>query len=436
MNQSLFVRQAAEPYSSDEKPSLSDLPKRDFKGPKLAPAGVVDPNYDPNEFELHPNVRRLSARPPQPWETTQLQIPFGGERPAHLDPSNPGGPQWQPNGSVLEDYVKTPNNQATMDSAHNRAHVYGPGAGPKNRMLEDPLTQSLPGPNIKNELENQLALDTGTHHAESPGRHRANKTSDLNDGLPGGTVQIPTAMQSKPRHLNPVDPNLGKPNNWITHPNNTQQSILTPNGTGSVIPYPNETIGLGNNFHNGNPVDTIQPNLDSAKAEVEKNLVNPNDPAGRHRALGKKQRMSFDEDEFTLGYTLAENNGKLPKTASRSFVEGYIESLRTIVADSAPGYKTVAPAFAPPDPDKNNSMSDYTDTMKAKDDGSFLEVRKELADKLDRDNASGQSRGDQSIGINGPSTDVEGWKGKNSNFDLSQVHTAALAREIARRSNI
>ncbi len=199
--------------------------------------------------------------------------------------------------------------------------VAGPGIGGGHKVI-DPLAdtgQHLPADGLKNEVENQLAFDTGSHRAESPGRHRA-----------------------------------------------------------------------------------------------------------------KKETMNeFNEADFRMGYLHGSNDGGLPeKTASRSFVEGYVEALKEVVADRAPGWDTVAPAFEKSDPKKTNGMDDNTNTKPATDDGEFKEVRRELGDKLDSDTQAGQSRG------NGTMLDLEGWKGKNSSIDLTEVHTAALAREIARRSNV
>jgi len=146
----------------------------------------------------------------------------------------------------------------------------------------------------------------------------------------------------------------------------------------------------------------------------------------------------FNEDEFKLGWLHAENDGRLPKTASRSFVEGYAESLKSVIGDRAPGWDTVAPAFEKPEDGVNVTMSDYTDKKPATDNGEYKEVRKDLADKLDGDNAAGQSRGnDNGSTTNPPVTNLDGWNNKKSSaIDFSGVPTAALAREIARRSNV
>jgi len=124
----------------------------------------------------------------------------------------------------------------------------------------------------------------------------------------------------------------------------------------------------------------------------------------------------FNESEFALGWTHAENGSSLPKTASKDFLEGYIANLEPVVSQQAPGYDVVAPAFEAPTPGINNSQSDYTDAKPATDDGQYKEIRNDLATKVDRDNAAGQSRG------NGSLTDLSGWK------------TSALLKELTRRT--
>jgi hypothetical protein len=248
-------------------------------------------------------------------------------------------------------------------------------------------------------------------------------------------ADLMNGMPSVPRHQSPLPP--ANPANWVQYPNSNTQGVLTPNGSGTVVDYGNEAIGMGKNFHNNNEIAQTVPNADAARAEVEKNLVDPNAPAGRHRA-NKKVNMEFNEDDFKLGWLHAENDGRLPKTASRSFIEGYAESLKSVFADRAPGWDTVAPAFEKAEDGVNPTMSDFTDAAPATDDGDFKGVRKDFINKEDRNNAAGQSRGnDNGSTTNPPVTNVDGWKhSSNASFDFSGVPTAALAREIAKRSNV
>ncbi len=227
------------------------------------------------------------------------QIPFG---PRHKSPvPQTDGPQWQNNPDSISQYVKTPNNEGTINFDTGRAHVYGPGAGARNNVLDDELAQSLPSHGLQNEIENQLATDQGKHHSESPGRHRAE---------------------------------------------------------------------------------------------------------------GSKM-AEFDEADFTLGWTHAENNGGLPKTASQSFLQGYVAALEEITADRAPGWDTVAPAF---EKDPHPTSSDYQDRSEKNLEQETKEMRGDFVRHMDKNNEAGQSRG------NGSFTDLSGWK------------TAELAREIAIRT--
>jgi hypothetical protein len=248
--------------------------------------------------------------------------------PRHLDPANPGGPQWQNNPTIDQKSVQTPIGTGTINNEldNPRPHVQGfPGAGQANQRMTDTLMENVDHQGLQNEVENNLALDTGRHRAESPGRHRANR---------------------------------------------------------------------------------------------------------------KSVSMEFDEEDFKLGWAHAANDGRLPKTASRSFIEGYAESLKQVIGDRAPGWDTVAPAF---EKDPHPTSSDYQDRSPATDDGEYKEVRQDLADKLDGDNAAGQSRGNDNGtkgDPNAPVTNLDGWNNKKSAIDFSGVPTAALAREIARRSNV
>lgn len=244
--------------------------------------------------------------------------------PRHLDPTNPGGPQWQQHTDDSQS-VRPAIGLGTMNHEldNPRPHVQGfPGAGQANQSLRDTSLEGQSHQVLQNEVENNLALDKGKHHSESPGLHRA-----------------------------------------------------------------------------------------------------------------ESSKMTFNEEDFKLGYAHANNDGQLPKTASRSFLEGYVAALDAVVGDRAPGWDTVAPAFEKPKDGVLPTMSDFTDAKPATDNGEYEEVRHELGDKIDRQNAQGQSRDDQGSGINRPTTDLEGWK-HSSTVDLSRVHTAQLAREIARRSAI
>lgn len=125
-------------------------------------------------------------------------------------------------------------------------------------------------------------------------------------------------------------------------------------------------------------------------------------------------KMAFSEDDYRMGWVLAENDSPLPaRQLHASFIEGYSDCLRSVLGDKAPGWDTVAPDFEAPDADKNNSMSDNTDTTKGEP---LPDYREQLADKLDKDNKDGQSRSGDSM------TDLTGWK------------SSALINELARRS--
>lgn len=257
------------------------------------------------------------------------------------------------------------------------------------------------------------------------------RKADLLNGMPA----VPRHLNTGPQHLDPSAP--ANPANWVQYPNGQTQGILTPNGNGTVVDYGADgALGMGKNFHNNNEVAQTVPNADAARAEVEKNLVDPNAPAGRHRANRKSVSMEFDEEDFKLGWAHAANDGRLPKVASRSFVEGYAESLKQTFADRAPGWDTVAPAFEKAEDGVNPTMSDFTDAKPATDDGDYKGVRKDFINKEDKNNAAGQSRGnDNGSTTNPPVTNLDGWKHSSSAFDFSDVPTAALAREIAKRSN-
>ncbi len=297
-----------EDHQLNPKKTASELPYVRVPANKLKELG----QYDDPAFNLQDRPKDpqfASEHNPAPVTTRQVaprkqaggldQIPFG---PRHKSPvPQTSGPQWQNNPDSISQYVKTPNNEGTINFDTGRAHVYGPGAGARNNVLDDELAQSLPSHGLQNEIENQLATDQGKHHSESPGRHRAE---------------------------------------------------------------------------------------------------------------GSKM-AEFDEADFTLGWTHAENNGGLPKTASQSFLQGYVAALEEITADRAPGWDTVAPAF---EKDPHPTSSDYQDRSEKNLEQETKEMRGDFVRHMDKNNEAGQSRG------NGSFTDLSGWK------------TAELAREIAIRT--
>ncbi len=102
------------------------------------------------------------------------------------------------------------------------------------------------------------------------------------------TPGAPAGNPVKPRHLDPANP--GGPQ-WS--PSNGENAVFTPQGTGTVFPTsPGFAADMpGHDFRGqsfgtpeGGPNSTYQPTEDAARAEVEKTLVDPSLPGGRHRA--------------------------------------------------------------------------------------------------------------------------------------------------------
>jgi hypothetical protein len=132
---------------------------------------------------------------------------------------------------------------------------------------------------------------------------------------------------------------------------------------------------------------------------------------------GGKKMTAFNEDDYRLGWALAESDSPLPqREASRSFLEGYADCLKDRLdpktADQAPGYDTVAPAFD----GQTRGVGDVLDDKKTIEDPTQSQ-RTDLINKLDSDNAQGQSQD------SGTMADLSGWK------------TSALLAELARRES-
>lgn len=183
------------------------------------------------------------------------------------------------------------------------------------------------------------------------------------------------------------------------------------------------TMGIhdpqGNLISGSHNLGSGYSDLDDAKRDAEEQLNRslPGRSSGSTVKTQRTYKMTFVESEYKLGYAFADTDSALPdRQLHASFIEGYADRLKEVLADRAPGWDTVAPAFEDPDDKKNNSMADLTNTDAKDLKSETHDMREDLAGKLDSDLQKGQNRSNDSM------SDLSGWK------------TSALLAEIERRT--